>query len=260
VLSSGDQASAAATGAFLEQVRRQFYSSFEGAGFALRPSAKKLVCVCLDSYDQLDRYARTVDGVDASWMGGYYSHRTNSVTIVRIPGAVRASAATSASPSGVNAAYGGPTGEGNLRTLTHELAHQLAFNSGLQREGADYPFWLTEGLATNFEADNSGAYGLFRDDAGYRARLTQLKAEGRLIPLKRFVAARDLPSGGGLTTRDAYVQAWGLFHYLLAHRRGELKRYLSGWSAGRQPPERRFADAFGPLDALEADYLLRVGG
>jgi hypothetical protein len=264
LLSSADGASAAATGVFLEQVRQQFYASFAGAGFLPRPSSDKLVCVCVDSYSQLDSYARLVDDVEASWMGGYYSHRTNRVAIVRFPGGARgmsnrisAQSAVSAAPSG---SYSGSGSDGlNLRTVTHELAHQLAFNSGLQQRGVNYPFWVTEGLATNFEADESGAYGLSRSDAGYRSRLIQLKANGRLIPLSSFVRMMSLSSGQDQSARDAYAQAWGLFRYLFLHHRQELKEYISGWPKSRQSPERRFAEVFGPIEPLERDFQRSLG-
>src|SRR5688500_3134946 len=33
----------------------------------------------------------------------------------------------------------------------HEVTHQLFFNSGVQKRGRGYPFWLSEGLAGLFE-------------------------------------------------------------------------------------------------------------
>src|SRR5204863_3951950 len=35
----------------------------------------------------------------------------------------------------------------------HEAVHLLAFNCGVQLPDRDYPFWLSEGLATSFETE-----------------------------------------------------------------------------------------------------------
>jgi hypothetical protein len=265
VLSSTDSAAAAASGQFLDQVHRQFYDSFTRAGFALQPLPGRLVCVCLRSYDELDAYGRKADGTDVSWMDGYYSYRTNRIAIVQGSGAspARASAVPLAAKAGVYGAASsrGAAGEGmDLRTVTHELAHQLAFNSGLQRRGVTYPFWLTEGLATNFEADYSRSYGLGPKDSCYRSRLLDAKAAGRWIPLGQFAAMSDLHGGSGQATREAYAQAWGLFRYLLQRRPRQLTQYMCSlsatgpWDHGSQSLDRRFVEAFGPIGTVEADY------
>ena len=265
VLSSTGSDSAAASGQFLDQVQRQFYDSFTRAGFALQPLPGKLICVCLRSYAELDSYGRQADGTDVSWMDGYYSYRTNRIAIVQGCGAsqARPTAAASAGRAGVYGAVssGLAAGEGmDLRTVTHELAHQLAFNSGLQRRGVTYPFWLTEGLATNFEADYSRAYGLGPKDCCYRGRLLEAKAAGRWIPLPQFAAMADVHGGSDQATRDAYAQAWGLFRYLLLRKPQQLTRYMSSlsatglWDHGPQSLDRRFVGAFGPIGPLEADY------
>ncbi len=254
LLSSADGPSAASTGALLERMRQRFIASFDAAGFSLQLSPDRLVCVCLDSYQQLESYARLVDDVEASWMGGYYSYRTNRVAFVRFPSAARApaNAAPSASSKAV-AAYCGREGDGmNLRTVTHEMTHQLAFNSGLQPKSVEYPFWATEGLATNFEADDPAACSLSRSDAGYMARLARAKAAGRLIPLAQFVAMTGV-SSDDQAARDAYAQAWGLFHYLFLNRRPQLQQYMARWSPN-QSPQRQFTDAFGPIAPLERDF------
>lgn len=264
LLSSADNESAASTGRFLEQVHDRFYESFGRAGFALRPVPGKLTCVCFDSYGQMNAYARGTDGVESSWMDGYYSYRTNRIAAVRVsgqgevrtPGPSAPSAAIYRDPSGLS---GG--GGLNLRTMTHELAHQLAFNSGLQNRSVTYPFWLTEGLATNFEADDSGRYGLDVNDSRNRGRLAQAKSRGALVPLGQFVGMIELSAAPSQSVQDTYAQAWGLFHYLMQSRGRELKGYMAGLSqswAGQQDPQslrRRFIQAFGPIEPLEKGFL-----
>ena len=269
VLSSPDDASAALTGRFLDQVYLRFYEQFRRAGFDLKPPSAKLVWVCLNSYVALEAYGRVADGAEVSWMDAYYSHRTNRVAVGMATDRPAAQAkGRSSSSAGKIAAFGDPGGaqaaSGGLRirTITHELTHQLAFNSGLQRRGVTYPFWLTEGLATNFEADSPDQVGLGREDSHHRQRLMEAKAEGRLLPLEQFAGMTEWSaSGQGLATRDVYTQSWGLFHYLLESHPLELKKYMaelsSAWLLPQNPESlrRRFIAVFGPIEPLEEDFL-----
>jgi len=264
VLSSADSGDAAATGRFLDGVQRTFYESFSQAGFSLTSPQGRLVCVCLTSYDELDAYGRQADGADASWMDGYYSYRTNRIAIVqrgRGP-ARRTHAAAAPLVSARPAVYGTPVsgvpGEGlNLRTTTHEMAHLLAFNSGLQRRDATYPFWVTEGLATNFEAGDGGACGLGPKQCCHNPRLVSAKASGRMISLDRFTGITDV-GGGGQSTTDAYAQAWGLFHFLLQRHPQQLRQYMAALKQGGRSDGQSlrctFEATFGPTDAVERDF------
>lgn len=197
-------------------------------------------------------------------MDAFYSYRTNRVAVVR-SGQPQRPPGDRGDARGTVAAFGGhaggevPRGGLNLRTATHELAHQLAFNCGLQKPGAVYAFWLTEGLATNFEADGSGAMGLGREDARYRLRLAEAKEAGRLIPLEQFVGMTELAAGGAEATKDAYAQAWGLFRYLYEHRREQLRRYVLEAGAGGEAAV-RFAACFGEIGALEREMESAAAG
>ena len=267
LLSASDAQTAAQTGALLDQVSRRFRDDFAQAGFPVQPPADKLVWVCLNSYQALEAYGRQADGVEVSWMDAFYSLRTNRVAVVRGGlGSTAAKASTGAQAGGA-VAFGSPGdgrsgGEGlNLRTATHELAHQLAFNGGLQRRGLTYAFWLTEGLATNFEADSPDEVGLGRPSPVYQARLSEAKAAGQMIPLDQFVAITQLPASPARATRQAYAQAWGLFHYLFEHRRAQLRAYLSACAEaapgdpGPDAMRQRFVDCFGEIAPLQEEFL-----
>lgn len=273
LLSAGDTGTATRTGRLLDQVSRRFHDGFARAGFAVHPPADKLVWVCLGSYEALEAYGRQADGVEVSWMDAFYSLRTNRVAVVRPgPGAGTAKGGTVAQAGGT-VAFGSPSGGGagneglNLRTATHELAHQLAFNEGLQRRGVTYAFWLTEGLATNFEADTPDGVGLGRDAPLYQARLAQAKAAGKLMPLADFAAMTQLPAGSpAQATREAYAQAWGLFHYLFAHRREQLRAYMkisaeaSPGDPGESQLRERFVSCFGEIAALQEEFHRSIAG
>lgn len=264
VLSSTDSASMGVTGQLLDQVQSRFYDSFSRAGFSLAPLTERLVCVCLNSYTQLDAYGRQADGAEVSWMDGYYSYQTNRVAVVRGAGQGNSHARSAAPPAAKGALHAAPRAEMstarlNQKTVTHELAHQLAFNSGLQNRDVAYPFWVTEGLATNFESDSVGSCGLGSQTSVYLSRLIQLRSTGRLSPLQDFVGLTQISGGSPDATRDTYAQAWGLFKYLLTCRRRQLQQYMAGMSRGSsvsdpQSLRRRFADAFGPIGPLEKDF------
>lgn len=258
---SSDTASAAATGQLLDQVYRRFYESFTQAGFSPKPASDKLICVSLNSYGELDSYGRLADGTEASWMDGFYSYRTNRIAFVRSGGGGRYSAGPRPSGTG-RAAYSPAAAVGgglNVRTVTHELSHQLAFNSGLQRRDLTNPFWLTEGLATNFEAGDVGSCGLGQAGSIYMARLSAAKAGGRLIPLRQFLGLTEMTSGGQATL-DAYAQGWGLFRFLYQSHRKELREYMAGLASIWTLPQssqslvNRFIGVFGPIEPLERDF------
>ena len=270
VLSSADEASAAATGQLLDHACLRFYEQFRRAGFEPKPLGAKLIWVCLNSYGSLEAYGRAADSAEVSWMDAYYSHRTNRVAMAMAASRPPAQARRRFTGSSI-AAFGDSdpdldVSDGlGIRTMTHELAHQLAFNSGLQRRGATYPFWLTEGLATNFEADSLDSLGLGLEDRVHRQRLSEAKAAGRLVPLDQFVGMTEWPAGReGSATRDVYAQSWGLFHYLLQNRPSTLKKFMAelslGWMQDTNSLRRRFIAAFGPIKPLEDDFLRFIDG
>lgn len=151
--------------------------------------------------------------------------------------------------------------EANIGTIMHEVAHQLAFNSGLMSREGDVPFWLAEGLACFCEATvNSAWQGI--------GELNPERIEPLIGPAQghgRFIALFDL------ITRDdwlqakpnmpspllVYAQSWALFRMLMTERPQALRHYLA-LSYGRRTGEHRLADftqAFGSdLPRLELRY------
>lgn len=253
------------TGQLLDGVYQGFYASFTGAGFKVGTLPEKLVCVCFNSYEEFENYGRAADGTEASWMDGYYSYRTNRVAVVRSGAGGSAPVTAAARPGGPAAMYSAPrqaspTDGLNFRTTSHELAHQLAFNSGIQKQGVGYPFWLTEGLATNFESESPEGVGLQSKPTRYTSRLASARNAGRLIPLDRLATMTSLPTTEGEATRDAYAQAWGLFRFLLDSRSEQLRSYMASlarsWPGEKseQSLRRRFVQAFGDPAALEREF------
>ena len=106
--------------------------------------------ICFPQQSGFNKYALRAEGMDLSWLDGYYSTLTNRVAVVqpnlrmaeREPvnpprmGDMRITlAANKQSEKVLPMAPAGPRLD--MTRLTHELAHQLAFNSGLQKAGRD---------------------------------------------------------------------------------------------------------------------------
>lgn len=255
-------------GELLEKAQTNFRASIRQAGFETEPPGARLIWVCFRGMDDFDQYSRQSDQVDMTWTDGYYSARTNRVALV-LPSSVapRQGDGVELAGSGRVAQFGPqpdsrPAGDERLdpRWITHELAHQLSFNCGLQKRGVTYPLWLSEGLATNFESDNDGRFGFGRDNPPRRRTLLNAYTRGRLTSLRRFVMLDHLEAGGEAQARQDYAQCWGLYRFLSQERPAQLRQYLQGLKAleagSRDGTElrREFIEAFGPMDRVDADW------
>jgi hypothetical protein len=258
----------------LEYAYRHFYEVFSQAGFDLSPSQDRLVWICFPQKSAFSQYALQVEGMDLSWLDGYYSTLTNRVAIVQRDqkSRLRQEAAPEPSTSDVPvvvAANRSPH-EGvlamsaagprfDVTRLTHEVAHQLAFNSGIQKRGVMYPLWVSEGLATNFEFDTSVIAGLEHCNTARCKGLLEAYAEGDLAPLRQFVVQTTVPPDAHVGRRY-YAQAWGFFQFILTERPENLRAYLQRLAQTR--PEHHdegtllaeFTEAFGSPEALELSW------
>ncbi|MCL5278307.1 MAG: DUF1570 domain-containing protein [Planctomycetes bacterium] len=270
----------------LEYAYEYFYDVFSKAGFDLSRSQDRLVWICFPRKSSFSTYALQAEGMDLSWLDGYYSTLTNRVAIVQtdqrgrrreeaVPPsgsgpetmvAAHRSPREGGEPQTRSSAFGGPvlamaaTGpQFDVTRLTHELAHQLSFNSGIQKRGVMYPLWVSEGLATNFEFDGTGSAGLEHGNVPRCNGLLEAYAAGELTPLRQFVVqttvSPDLHVG-----RRTYAQAWGFFQFLLTEYPEGLRGYLQ--HAANDHLEHRdpatmlaeFTEAFGSPDALEVSW------
>jgi hypothetical protein len=97
----------------------------------------------------------------------------------------------------------------DLGTAAHETIHQLVAHTHLAPEHDDFPIWLHEGLAAQYEVVRGGRWsGLAR---AHDARLPdwhKIEPAPRLVPL-----LRDVGFGHGYQP-DLYAQAWALVYYL----------------------------------------------
>jgi len=264
LLHCGNTAWASSTGALLERTYERFYKTFEKAGFLLKQPADRMTWVCFGKTEDYHQYAWQTERRDVSALEGYYSAQTNRVALYDtapplLPTAPAPGKVVTAWAENEPALGAAPQLLDAVRTV-HEAAHQLAFNSGLQRRGVMYPFWLSEGLATAFEndpADSSSA----SEVSARRRRLLDARAVNALIPLKEFATMTRIPMDDMGAVYDAYAQAWGFFTFLLQRHRSELNHYvgrLHSVPRGRRSTERmrrEFTDSFGAIREVDQEWM-----
>ncbi len=259
---------AAWCGALFERLYRGFTNYWSRKGLKLEEPRFPLVAVIFSSREAYARYAKAELGEAADSIVGYYSFRTNRITMCDLTGvqSLRASGDRRSSEAQINLMLSRPEAEHSVATIIHEATHQIAFNSGLQTRFADIPLWVSEGLAVFFETpDLASARGWRTIGALHRNRLTQFRQYLATRPstsLKTLIAD-DKRLRDTRTSLDAYAEAWALNYYLLNHHPRQYAEYLKLLSA-KPPlvwddPETRlteFQQAFGKnLSQLDADFL-----
>ena len=251
----------------LEHARTQFQLHMEKSGFTFEAPQKPLVWVCFADRREFEQHARFTDQMNASWLDAYYSARSNVVSIVRDPTA-RASRDGAVEMTKTHATADIDTSPRiDASKLTHEAAHQLSFNTGVQKRGVMYPLWVSEGIATCFEADPSGVIDPACDNPQRSGRLRRLSRLDRLVPLEDFITLVRIPAESTEKSLRIYAQAWGFFNFAFTRHPESLRRYLLELS--RLKPGQRnhdtmlneFITAFGPIEDIELewhDYLVEL--
>ncbi len=259
IVHDADKTEAEKIAQLLEATYQQFQSTFKSRGFELRNPEDKLMWVCFSDCGRFNSYALEADGMDLSWLSGYYSAKTNVVAIIKPHEVAKwqdnQQEDTNRDFNGdILAITSVPGAHPDAVKIMHEAAHQFAFNTGLQKRRVMYPLWLSEGLATSFEGGQ-----IFGSDDIRMGRLAEMYHQGRLVPLNEFVTMTRLPAEARLH-KDIYAQAYGLFNFLCKRHSGELKNYLAemyklepGWRS-TQVLHREFVSVFGPIDELENSW------
>lgn len=230
-----------------EDLYQRFRTYFVSRGMNLNQPEFPLVAVVLNTRAEFDRFLERHNHLGAGVLG-YYSPLSNRIITYRLEGA-KSSAAQSE----------------QLVTLVHEAAHQSAFNTGVHSRYSPTPRWLSEGLATMFEAtgvNNSANYSRPED------RVNQTQLAVLLNPNNRRRLHGQLP---GLIKHDklfqadpeiAYAISWGMSFYLAETRSREYFSYL-GITASREPFQeytetQRVEDFLQVVDRNLNDFELRM--
>jgi hypothetical protein len=232
---------------------QDFLDHFRRKGFPLvEPADRMTVVTLLDPVS----YAKYVGEPLASLSGGVYQPGSNRIVVYdqghsgaefRVPWRMDDSPWVA-----------------RMTCLSHEVTHQLTFNTGLLNRWGDAPRCIQEGLAMYGELRSSegrGAIGQLHykglDDLWSRMRMGT-----KWIPLSHLIVDDNALRKGLYDTPEraldilhAHTLSWLLVHTLLTDRVlvPRFRAYLKA-IYGREDRRHRLADAeahLGPLDQLE---------
>ncbi len=217
-----------------EDLFLRFGHYFSSRGFAVPEPDFPLVAVVLNTRAEFDRFLSQHQPADAQVLG-YYAPRSNRIITYR------------------QTVEGGGQLQ-DLSTIVHEAAHQTAFNTGIHTRFAACPLWISEGLATMFEArgvHSSAWYGRI-DERIHAGRLKLLLA---LAARKGDIEISELIQRDDLFRSDpdyAYSLAWGLTFYLAETQPREYFDFLRSTARAEH-----FAE-YGSVERLE-DFAAAFG-
>ena len=283
--------------ALLERTHFQYTRMMKLMGLEAIPAPRKMICVLFAEHADYEEFARRTDRVEAPWVAGYYAAASNRIVMYddatgpsfaeanrQIERLQEQAAAARRQARSVERSEMARAEEHARRVrehadresariasliraasdakAVHEAAHLIAFNCGLQNRGRQYPFWLTEGLATNFETeDATGAFGPDRPLPARERDFANRMQAGSLLALADLLVLRDVEHLDGEAVGTAYAQSYALFRYLFRHQReglGQLFRDIEREPAGTIPASRMlelFEQRFGPVDLVEREWL-----
>ncbi len=233
LLYQGDEAEARRRLEVLERVVTTFALGFAAQGVDLSAPSQKLISVWFA--DRRD-HAAFLQRSDAAAFGdtqGFY-HPTLRVVFAHD---TRSSEAHRARRRAIanRLKDGAPAAEVDRLTLlldlewratdlgiaAHETVHQMTVASGLSRRSDDFPAWLHEGLAAQFEVVRGGRWvGVGRINDLRLPDWRSIHPAPRLAPL-----LLDDGFARGYR-RDSYAEAWALVYFLRKTRPGEFLGYL----------------------------------
>jgi len=262
---------AAWCGALFERLYKGFTNYWSRKGLKLEEPRFPLVAVVFNSRQSYAQYAKAELGDAADSIVGYYSLRTNRITMCDLTGiqSLRSGGDRRSNAAQINQMLARPEAEQSVATIIHEATHQIAFNSGLQTRFADIPLWVSEGLAVFFETpDLQSARGWRTIGALNEGRLAQFRQYLRTRPhssLKSLISD-DKRIRDTRAALDAYAEAWALNYFLLHHYPRQYVEYLKMLSEKPQlvwdEPSTRIEDfqkAFGAnLGQLDDEFVRYV--
>jgi hypothetical protein len=252
-------------GALFERLYRAFGTYWKNRGFQLDEPKWPLVALVFGDRQSYTRYAQPELGDAAGSIPGYFSLRSNRVTMYDLTGADRVLTGIS-SAAQVNRILSRPEAEHTVATIIHEATHQLAFNRGLQTRYADIPLWVSEGLAIYFETPDLRSSKGWRNIGGVnRVRLNEFRRYHQNRPQNSLVTliSDDQRFHSTRTAPDAYAEAWALSYFLIRKHPKEYLQYTKLMAKKKRllydsPEERRqqFQEVFGAdLERLDREFL-----
>jgi hypothetical protein len=303
ILSDADRRWTRERARLLERTALQFGRVMDRISYPCVPPEKKLLCVFFEEHSDYRAFASSQDGVEAGWIAGYYTGLGNRAVFYddrtgpsfqyalnQLNGhegtveQTRAQVVSLRRQKDIDGARVLATKADNLERelkrerkrlldevresseskAIHEALHLLAFNSGVQSRAREYPFWITEGMASSFETSNPNAsFGPDRPTE-YRENEFVRATDVGLFPLEEFVVMTSVPENDGDLADVLYAQAYSLFAYLYRYEKDALGGYLEDvWAEDTGVRSERahrelFEKHFGRIEALEHRWTTRT--
>lgn len=237
----------------LEDTLRAFTGFTARLELEVFPIRHRLVCIVFDRHRDFARFGREHDGVHATWCHGYYNPRHDrAVLYVNGPNDIESDDSYAARRRTVAA--------------VHETIHQLSYHCLVQNLAVQYPLWLSEGLATSFETDDtSRRFGPTESFEARDRRLVDVTGRADLEPLESFVVRTRVGSTDPDVIESAYSQSYALFSWLISTRPAGVRALLEALQReppGQVIPDRQrelFEAAFGTIGSLQRSWELHIG-
>jgi hypothetical protein len=196
-----DEAEAARKVALLERVLWTFYLEGSQRGLALRPPRERLVFLLFR--DRAAYQARLkAEGATAFLDTHGYFHPTRLVVLQCDERAFE--------PTGPRGSRDRARAQRDVGTAAHEWAHLLARVSGLVPRHEDWPLWLHEGFAMQYEAATGDGTWAGPGEPSPE-RLADWRTLARPVPLERLLDPAR-PAVG--YDRGFYAAAWAWVYFL----------------------------------------------
>lgn len=284
----------------MESAYRSFYLETTRLGVRPLPPQRRLLCVLTSRESEFRDFMKRFEGLEVAWSSGLYSWRTNrtvfyhesdhevfrearsrvadlAAQIARLREEMEAK-----SPSDTKARIklqeelkkvtwqhaalerrvADVAGQATSSKTRHEVTHQLLFNSGVQKRGRDYPFWLSEGLACLFE-DATGA-GPTKVNAYRLERFRRLDKEGKLQSIADLLSNRPAGDDALAQVVGDYAQSWALCHFLWNRYPAGMRDYLRDLQDSDRVRDwhamfaRHFTDDYRTLEVELKDYVAKL--
>jgi hypothetical protein len=300
ILSDSDRDWIRERGEMLERARTQYFRIAQKMKTPTYPHRTKLLCILFDSHADYQAFARSNDGLEARWVAGYYATASNRVVFYNDASSPAYSAVRSRIQNFEDELrqkrdqadlatrrrqtdrarqllssieeledriqrerdrIGKRAAAYSTAKTVHEAIHLLAFNTGLQLGDRDYPFWISEGLATSFETEDANySFGPDRlpQSSHRRTRYEDLQRQGRLRPLRDLICMTDAPAHDAQAAEAMYSQSYAMFSHLFRVDPPALGGYMSALMSepsGKISAARHvelFEAYFGSPEAIEA--------
>ena len=235
-------------GQLYERLLRGFLNYWSRRKVDLHEPRTPLVALVFDRRKTYANYARSELGDAADSIVGYYSLRTNRVTMFDLTGVEQRGAQKNVRRGRrIEKILSQPNARPTVATIVHEATHQLAFNCGLHQRYAEIPVWLSEGLAMVFETPDLGNSRGWRGVTINNSRLRQFRKYARHRPEDslRAMLSSDSDFHNPQRSTDVYSEAWAFCYFLMKRHPKSFAEYLRHTSLQR------------PLVSVEAEVRIQ---